>query len=209
MEIVMSWRALLAFGRLPCLVTAMVLSAMAAKQAVLHTQDNRDARAHDRHLARPARMGCARIADDTWALDRARTAGETFPFTVWLESTGQGPCRAQVSLDGAGFALEPPGHHRGLTVTGRDGDATWDLTAARPGAHELEIRSLGTAALLGFVVRAPPLVPVRQAVPAAAVAWLLAFTVGIPHWLERRRWRREEEEEHRAWEEEEQRAAGG
>jgi hypothetical protein len=207
MRFVMSWRSLLAFARLPLLVAAMVLSTMAAKQAVLHTQDNRDARAHDRHLARPARMGCARIADDTWALDRARAVGETFTFTVWLESTGQGPCRAQVSLEGDGLTLDPPGHHRSLTVTGRDGDATWDLTAARAGAYEVEIRSLGTAAVLGFRVREPPLLPTRQAVPAAVAAWLLAFTIGIPRWLERRRWRREEEEERRAWEEEE-RAAG-
>jgi hypothetical protein len=203
----MSWRDALALIRLPLLAVAVVVSASATREVVLRTQDNRSARGRDRHLERPAVHGCAYIADETWALDRSRLVGETFSFTVWLQSAGQGPCRAQVNLRAPGFTMDPPGRLRSLTVTGRDGDAAWDLTASRPGGYEVEIRSLGTAAVLGFVVREAPLLPQRQAVPVAVAAWLLAFTVGIPRWLQRRRWRREEDER-AAWEAQQERASG-
>jgi hypothetical protein len=204
----MSWRDALALTRLPLLAVAVVVSASATKEVVLRNQDNRSARGRDRHLERPAVHGCAYIADETWALDRSRVVGERFPFTVWLQAEGTAPCRAQVNLRAPGLAMDPPGHLRSLTVTGRDGDASWDLTASRPGGYEVELRSLGTAAVLGFVVREPPLLPRRQAVPVAAAAWVLAFTAGIPRWLQRRRWRREEEAERAAWEAEQGRASG-
>jgi hypothetical protein len=189
-----SWRDVLAFTRLPLLAVAVTASALAAREPVLRTQDNRSARGRDRHIERPAVHGCAYVADETWGLDRSRVVGETFPFTVWLQAAGQGPCRAQVSLRAPGLAMDPPGHVRSLTVTGRDGSATWELTAARPGGYEVEIRSLGTAAVLGLVMRDAPVLPQREVVRAALAAWVLAFTVGLPRWLQRRRWRREEEE---------------
>jgi hypothetical protein len=193
-----SWKDALALTRLPLLAVAVIASALATREAVLRTQDNRSARGRDRHLERPAVHGCAYVADETWAIDRSRVVGQTFPFTVWLQAAGQGPCRAQVDLRAPGFAMDPPGHLRSLSVTGRDGDATWDLTASRPGGHEVEIRSLGTAVVLGFVSREAPLLPQREAVRAALAAWVLALTLGIPRWLQRRRWRREEEEERAA-----------
>jgi hypothetical protein len=175
------WAAL-ALLRIPFLLAAAVVSVLAARDVSLRAQQDRAARGRDRHLARQSAKGCGRIADATWDVARARLLGEPFDLSIWIEGVGAEPCRVKVHLEAEGFTMDPPGRNRAMTVTGRD-EATWTLTATRPGPHEIHVRSPGTAAVLGFEISKRPSLPTGHAVPLAVILVVLGFLVGIPRWL--------------------------
>jgi hypothetical protein len=180
----------LAWCRIPLLIAAVGLSFLAARNTKIRADDNRAARARDRHLARTtATQACARIGDaaTVWALDRSRVAGQPFTFTVRLQSATGAPCQARVRLDAGGFALDPPGRTRTLTADQQGDEASWELTPTRPGRHDVVVRALDQAMIVGFDVHRRPPLPTRTAVFAALACAVLAFTVGVPRWWQRRR----------------------